>query len=921
MDNSLVMTSVLAKDSKLDESLKERLLAKQENSARYNQMLEFRKKLPSFQMRHDILQMVRENQVILISGETGCGKTTQVAQFILDDYILRGEGSTCHVVCTQPRRISATSVAERVASERDEVCGADSTGYQIRLEAKICRKKGSILFCTTGILLQWMRSDPALREVSHLVLDEIHERDVTSDFVITILKDIIPKRPNLKVILMSATLNAEQFSKYYDNCPSINIPGFTYPVEEFYLEDVLHLTKHLQSQKKYSSRVLECLKNPNSEDICLELVEALLHHICSTKEYGAILVFLPGWADISSLHSIITDCGRYPSSRYIVIPLHSMMPTTTQKSVFDRPPHGVRKIVLATNIAETSITIDDVVYVVDCGKIKMKNFDVENNIATLKSEWVSLANARQRKGRAGRVQPGVCYHLYTRAREMTLENYPLPEMLRSRLEEVILQLKILQLGQAEPFLQRVMDPPDPRVLEISLKLLHTLNALDSDENLTPLGYHLANLPLDPQTGKMILMGAMFSCIDPIFSVAASLTFKDPFVIPLGKEDQVNKCKIELSNGSKSDHLVIAEAVKLWERAKNHGHSRDFCWDYFLSQNTMNLLKDMKEQFARYLYDMNFLSEQDVKAPTANVNSNNLSLVKAIICAGLYPNIAIIKTCLCEASIRCLQSTKDGLNHYNSQCNTVLFMKNFFKKGCGAHKLYLARLEEEKRIEAEQKKQEQEDKGKIKNQNEEFQTNRKVLGTKSQEAKEATQKENLLEKQESEAKEEFQSYNKSVKRRNHTGKVIIRLSTPEDGRVELHPKSINEKMLDFESRFLLYHLKLKSTAIFLHDTTMVYPLPLLFFGEGVDYYEENGTEFIAVNNSIRFRCRKSTSSLVKDLRNRLDGLLEHKVTHPGVIDWSRTSEEGALLRAIIELITYEDKQLMIAQEGDDDNFSN
>nr|CAD7423822.1 unnamed protein product [Timema monikensis] len=348
MDNSLFMTSVLAKDSKLDESLKERLQAKQENSARYNQMLEFRKKLPSFQMRQDILQMVRENQVILISGETGCGKTTQVAQFILDDYILRGEGSTCHVVCTQPRRISATSVAERVASERDEVCGADSTGYQIRLEAKICRKKGSILFCTTGILLQWMRSDPALREVSHLVLDEIHERDVTSDFVITILKDVIPKRPNLKVILMSATLNAEQFSKYYDNCPSINIPGFTYPVEELYLEDVLHLTnftafkpprqeqgwkkhmphnksklrktdefkdfiepyvRHLQSQKKYSSRVLECLKNPNSEDICLELVEALLHHICSTKEDGAILVFLPGWADISSLHNIITNCG------------------------------------------------------------------------------------------------------------------------------------------------------------------------------------------------------------------------------------------------------------------------------------------------------------------------------------------------------------------------------------------------------------------------------------------------------------------------------------------------------------------------------------------------------------------------------------------------------------------------------------
>ncbi len=213
------------------------------------------------------------------------------------------------------------------------------------------------------------------------------------------------------------------------------------------------------------------------------------------------------------------------------------MPTTNQRAIFQRPPLGQRKIVIATNIAETSITIDDIVYVVDCGKIKMSNFDVEANIATLKPEWCSLANSRQRRGRAGRVQPGVCYHLYCKGREMTFADYMLPEMLRKRLEEVILQIKVLRLGKVEPFFAKVMDPPDPKAVRLSLELLRQINALDDtdgSEILTPLGFHLAQLPMDPQTGKMILLGAIFSCLDPVLSVAASLSFKDAFVIPLGK---------------------------------------------------------------------------------------------------------------------------------------------------------------------------------------------------------------------------------------------------------------------------------------------------------------------------------------------------------------------------------------------------
>ncbi|PNF38309.1 ATP-dependent RNA helicase DHX36 [Cryptotermes secundus] len=839
LGRSLLVGTSLVQDKELDELFKMRLIDKQ-NSKRYKKMMEFRQKLPSFGMKDQILDLVEQNQVTVISGETGCGKTTQVAQFILDSYIMKDKGSVCRIICTQPRRISATSVASRVAEERDEVCGEESVGYQIRLEKRMPRKKGSILFCTTGVMLQWMQSDPVLREVSHIVLDEIHERDVISDFVMTILKDIIQKRSDLKVILMSATLNAEQFSKYYGDCPCLNIPGFTYPVKEYYLEDVLQMTrfeieptrvpdtqgwkKHLKfvkarvrkvqefenfiepyvrylaSEGKYSSRVLEMLKSAESEEINLDLIVALIQHICVTKDDGAILIFLPGWDKISSLHKLLKESVNFPSSRYQIIPLHSLMPTVIQRSVFDRPPKGVRKIVIATNIAETSITIDDVVYVIDCGKIKLKNFDVNSNISTLRAEWVSLANARQRRGRAGRVQPGECYHLYTKAREMTLADYPLPEMLRTRLDEVILQIKILQLGKTKPFLEQVMNPPDPRAVELSIKLLENLNALDADENLTPLGFHLARLPLDPQTGKMILMGALFSCVDPIFSVAASLSFKDAFHVPLGREEEVNQKKLCLSKGLKSDHLVLAEALKQWEVAEEMRRGREFCWDYFLSSNTLSLLRDMKGQFAEHLHEMNFLSSRDPKAEDANINSSNSSLVKAIICAGLYPNVAIVR---------------------------------------------------------------------------------------------------------------------SVVRRRKMAQVNVKLTTPEDGRVYIHPRSINEKQLEFESPFLVYHLKLKSTSIYLHDTTMVYPLPLLFFGQGVDVCIEDGLETIAVDKSIRFKCQESTANLVKELRTQLDQLLEYKISHPGTINWNRYSTEGAVLRAIIELITSEDKQMMlVAQEGED-----
>ncbi|KAA0194673.1 hypothetical protein HAZT_HAZT001111 [Hyalella azteca] len=621
-------------------------------------------------MQEEILQLVKNNQVVVLSGETGCGKTTQVPQFVMEQEVEAGRGSACHVVCTQPRRISAISVAQRVAQERGESLG-HSVGYQIRLEAVKCRSRGSVMYCTTGIVLQMLQGDPLLSSVSHLVLDEIHERDTQSDFLIAITKDLLPKRPDLKLILMSATLNAEKFSEYYGGCPMIHIPGFTFPVTEYYLEDILDTIRFefpppkgkepiwAQRRNKSSSEIISIissqeasgaisrgaayeLRKPHSEELCPQLIVSLLRHICRQPP-GAVLVFVPGWGDISTLNKLMDEDSFLRGQRLLVIPLHSLMPTANQREVFDHPPSGVRKVVLATNIAETSITIDDIVYVIDSGYIKMTNFDKSSNLSTLASEWVTKANAHQRRGRAGRVQAGVCYHLFTRIREQNLAEYPLPEILRTRLEEIVLNVKILKLGRALPFLQKLMQSPDEEVLKISIKLLEAINALDDDENLTPLGFHLARLPIDPLTGRMLLMSAFFSCVDPILTVAAVLSFKEPFVVPLGKEKLVDQVKARFAGNTYSDHLMYVRVFDSWREACDN-RDNSFCYKNFLSTSVLQQIKRMRDQFFGLLKDHKFVAPEvrsgsDIEI---NLNSGNVAVVRAVIASGLYPNVACLK---------------------------------------------------------------------------------------------------------------------------------------------------------------------------------------------------------------------------------------------------------------------------------------
>uniref|UniRef100_A0A672YPU8 ATP-dependent DNA/RNA helicase DHX36 n=1 Tax=Sphaeramia orbicularis TaxID=375764 RepID=A0A672YPU8_9TELE len=801
----------IVRDRSLDDYLKSDLESKK-SDMKYKEMLE-------------LVELINSNRVLVVSGETGCGKTTQVTQFILDDYINRGVGSTCRIVCTQPRRISAISVAERVAAERAESVGnGNSCGYQIRLQSRLPRRQGSVLYCTTGIILQWLRSDPLLSSISHLVLDEIHERNLQSDVLLIIVKDLLHMRDDLKVILMSATLNAEKFSQYFDNCPMIHIPGLTFPVKEFFLEDVVEMTRYQPQNRdrrsswkrgfwqghnsrpekevkeaeyremwpcfartlegRYSHTTIEALEKLDNDDkIDLELIMALIHHIVREDEEGAILVFLPGWDNISSLNDLLMAQPMFRSDRFVIFPLHSLMPTVNQTQVFKKPPPGVRKIIIATNIAETSITIDDVVYVIDGGKIKETNFDTHNNISTMAAEWVSLANAKQRKGRAGRVRPGKCYHLYNNLRASLLDDYQLPEIMRTPLEELCLQIKILKLGSIARFLEKALDPPTEKAVNLSIKNLTDLNALDHAENLTALGIHLARLPVEPHIGKLILFGALLGCLDPVLTIAASLSFKDPFFIPLGKEKMADMKRKVLSRNSKSDHLTIVNAFQGWEDAKQRGarYEREYCWDNFLSANTLQMLHNMKGQFAEHLMHAGFVSSKDPKDPKSNVNSDNDKLIKAVIVAGLYPKVAMIRPC-------------------------------------------------------------------------------------------------------------------------HS-KKRVKVYTQADGKVCIHPKSVNSEETEFNYTWLIYHLKMRTTSIFLYDCTEVSPFSLLFFGGDITIQRDEDQETIAVDQWIVFRSPARIAHLVKSLKKELDSLLEEKIRNPAPVDWqNRQSKDCAVITAIIDLIT-------------------
>ncbi|CAM0882887.1 unnamed protein product [Alopecurus aequalis] len=553
-----------------------------------------RSKLPISSFKEHICSTLENHQVVLISGETGCGKTTQVPQYILDH--VWGKGESCKIICTQPRRISAVSVAERISAERGESVG-DTVGYKIRLESK-GGKNSSIMFCTNGVLLRVLIGrvtnvpeaqnvehsfDDALMGITHIIVDEIHERDRFSDFMLAILRDLLPIYPHLHLVLMSATIDADRFSQYFNGCPVIEVPGHTYPVKTFYLEDVLSV---LQSVDDNHLR-------PASDDLQLKSV--------LTDEYKSSM------DEVISMALVNDEFD----------PLIELISVEQNPEVFNY------------SHSET-----------DSGRMKEKSYDPYNSVSTLQTSWVSRASARQREGRAGRCQPGTCYHLYSKLRAASLSEFQTPEIKRMPIEELCLQVKLLDPDcKIADFLKKTLDPPIPETVKNAITVLQDLGALTQDEQLTDLGEKLGSLPVHPSTSKMLLFGILMNCLDPALTLACAADYRDPFVLPVdpNQRKKAAAAKVELASlyGGFSDQLAVLAAFECWRRAKERGQEAMFCSVYFVAANTMNMLSSMRKQLQNELAQRGFLP---ANASACSTNAKSPGIISAVLMAGAYPMV-------------------------------------------------------------------------------------------------------------------------------------------------------------------------------------------------------------------------------------------------------------------------------------------
>ncbi|KAM9338343.1 3'-5' RNA helicase YTHDC2 [Symphorus nematophorus] len=816
----------------------------------------FRRSLPVHERQEEIIQLIRENRVVLVVGETGSGKTTQIPQFLLDECCRNNE--PCRIFCTQPRRLAAIAVAERVAAERGESVG-QTVGYHIRLESRVSPKT-LLTFCTSGVFLRTlMAGDASLTTVTHVIVDEVHERDGLTDFLLTKMRDVLQKIPTLKLILSSAALDVDLFLQYFGSCPVIKFRGRQFEVKEFFLEDILRLTgfnkkdmkkykEETQRKEKKQKRLMEwckvvetssveeeqrtpvsvpgflqdssfldrgdstlnkltengtdqlepwllremdsCISNVflnedhdafiqlfnlilyegvnvdyrhsetgstplmvaagrgfltqmeqllsmgadinmkasngwtaldfakhfqqtdamdllkssiplgevssldestlvqcgsaelsaedqellklyhhsfDDEFVDLDLIMDLLHNICTTTSEGAVLIFLPGYDEIVSLRDrILYDDKRFSthSERYQVFTLHSDMQTQDQKKAMKTSPPGFRKIILSTNIAETSITINDVVFVIDSGKVKEKSFDTLSHVSMLKTVWISKASALQRKGRAGRCRPGICFHLFSQLRFSNMLEFQVPQLLRMPLQELCLQTKLLAPSSCPvaEFLSKAPQPPPAHAIKNAVQMLKTIDAMDQCEDLTDLGYHLADLPVEPHLGKMVLCAVVLKCLDPILTIACTLAYRDPFVLPAqgSQKRAALNCRKRFSSSSFSDHMALLRAFQAWQKARTDGWERSFCEKNFLSQATMDMILGMRTQLLGQLRAIGFVRARggsDIR--DVNLNSENWAVVKAALVAGMYPNLVHINQ---ETSL--LSSSREKKVHFH-----------------------------------------------------------------------------------------------------------------------------------------------------------------------------------------------------------------------------------------------------------------
>ncbi|KAL3343125.1 hypothetical protein AABB24_026940 [Solanum stoloniferum] len=566
----------------------------------FEKLQEDRKTLPMYPYRDDLLQAVNDHQVLVIVGETGSGKTTQIPQYLHEaGYTKRGK-----IGCTQPRRVAAMSVAARVSQEMGVKLGHE-VGYSIRFED--CTSEKTILkYMTDGMLLREFLGEPDLASYSVIMVDEAHERTLSTDILFGLVKDISRFRPDLKLLISSATLDAEKFSDYFDCAPIFKIPGRRFPVE-------IHYTKA-----------------PEADYLDAAVVTALQIHVTQPPGDGDILIFLTGQEEIETAEEIIKHRIKGLGTKIaelIICPIYANLPTELQAKIFEPTPEGARKVVLATNIAETSLTIDGIKYVIDPGFSKMKSYNPRTGMESLLVAPISKASANQRAGRSGRTGPGKCFRLYTAYNYMNdLEDNTVPEIQRTNLANVVLSLKSLGIHDLLNF--DFMDPPPAEALLKALELLFALSALNKLGELTKVGRRMAEFPLDPMLSKMIVASDKYKCSDEIISIAAMLSVGNSiFYRPKDKQVHADNARMNFHVGNVGDHIALLKVYSSWRETN---FSTQWCYENYIQVRSMKRARDIRDQLE------GLLERVEIELTS---NDNDYEAIKKAITSGFFPHSA------------------------------------------------------------------------------------------------------------------------------------------------------------------------------------------------------------------------------------------------------------------------------------------
>ena len=552
---------------------------------------EQRKTLPAYAARDDVLKMIRDNQVVIVIGETGSGKTTQLTQFLNED----GYGRLGMIGCTQPRRVAAVSVANRVAEEMNVKVG-EEVGYVVRFE-DVTSPKTIIKYMTDGILLRETLVDSDLEKYSCIIMDEAHERTLSTDVLMGLFKNLLARRRNLKLIITSATMNADRFSRFFGDAPQFTIPGRTFPVDimfsKFTVED------YVESAVK----------------------QALTIHLQSGP--GDILIFMTGQEDVEVTCEVLADRLKQLDDPppLEILPIYASLPAEQQQKIFKKTKPGYRKVVVATNIAETSLTVDGISFVIDPGYSKLKVYNARIGLESLAITPISVANANQRAGRAGRTGPGSCYRLYTEkaARE---EMYPqtVPEIQRTNLANTLLLLKSLGVDDLIKF--PFLDPPPKETITASLYELWSIGALDNFGKLTPLGRQMAQFPIQPALSKLLLVASQNGCSEEMVIIVSMLSVPSVFYRPKERQEESDLSRSRFFV-PESDHLTLLNVYSQW---KANNFSDFWCKKHFLHSKSLKKAKDIKEQIE--------LIMKSNKVPVTS-SGYEWDVVRKCICSGYF----------------------------------------------------------------------------------------------------------------------------------------------------------------------------------------------------------------------------------------------------------------------------------------------